>query len=139
VYDLVPRTAAGAQVARCGFGAVADGDGADRLVVIGDAERRPERADRLRHDTEVQRGQALVDHGEQDQQRGHPGIDVPERHRFRSSPVSTRNAWPCENPADGPRTALLRIRSRLSGETGSSVNSRTMCRRRTTSENSTAG
>ena len=59
--------------------------------------------------------------------------------RFRSSPVSTRNAWPWENPADGPRAALRRIRSRLSGETGSSVNSRTMCRRRTTSENSNAG
>jgi len=79
--DLGPRTAAGAQVAWCGFGAVADGDGADRLVVIGDAECGPERANRFRHDAEVQRGQALVDHGEQDQQRGHPGIDVPERHR----------------------------------------------------------
>jgi len=81
VDDLVRRAAAGAEVARCGFGAVADGDGADRLVVIGDAERRTERADRFRHDAEVQRGQALVDHGEQDQQRGHPGVDVPERHR----------------------------------------------------------
>ena len=90
VDDLVPRTAAGAQVARCGFGAVADGDGADRLVVIGDAERRTERADRFRHDAEVQRGQALVDHGEQDQQRGHPGIDVPERHRPAASARSVQ-------------------------------------------------
>ncbi len=59
--------------------------------------------------------------------------------RFRSSPVRTRKAWPCENPADGPRTALASIRSRLSGETGSSLNRRTMCRRRTTSWNSTVG
>src|SRR6202453_3143215 len=53
-----------------------------------------------------------------------------------SSPVSTRNACPWENPADGPRTALARIRSWLACDTGSVVNSRTMCRRRTTSWNS---
>ena len=57
--------------------------------------------------------------------------------RFRSSPVRTRNAWPWENPADGPRTALPKIRSRLSAETGSPENWRTMCRRRTTSVKST--
>src|ERR1035441_3801726 len=30
--------------------------------------------------------------------------------RSSSVPVSTRKAWPCENPADGPRTALRKIR-----------------------------
>ncbi len=47
--------------------------------------------------------------------------------------VSTRNACPCENPADGPRSALPRIRSSAACGTGSSVNVRTMRRSRTTS------
>ena len=44
----------------------------------------------------------------------------------RSEPVSTRNACPCENPADGPRAALPRIRSSDDRGTGSPVNVRTM-------------
>jgi hypothetical protein len=47
--------------------------------------------------------------------------------------VSSRNDCPWENPADGPRTALPRIRSRDSFGTDSSVNVRTIRRRRTTS------
>jgi hypothetical protein len=55
-----------------------------------------------------------------------------------ASSVSTRNDCPCENPADGPRTALPRIRVRQAAGTGSPVNVRTMRRRRTTSWNSIA-
>ena len=43
------------------------------------------------------------------------------QNRSRSSALSsTRNAQPCEKPADGARTAWSRIRSRTSGGTGRS-------------------
>jgi hypothetical protein len=73
---------------------VADGDGADGLVVLRDPERRAEWPDGLGHDTEVQRAQALVHHGQQDQQRGHARVYMPERHwppRF--VPVSPAFVW----------------------------------------------
>ena len=53
-----------------------------------------------------------------------------------ASSVSTRNDCPWENPADGPRTALPRIRDSEAAGTGAPVNVRTMRRRRTTSWNS---
>ena len=59
------------------------------------------------------------------------------QNRGGSWPVSTK-AWPWQNPAEGPRTALARMRSTLGCGTGSLVNRRTMCLRRTTSAKSTS-
>ena len=56
------------------------------------------------------------------------------QNRGRPWPVSTRKAWPWQNPAEGPRTALTRMRSTLGCGTGSLVDRRTMCLRRTTSK-----
>src|SRR4051794_14096416 len=60
---------------------VADGDAADRHVLRRHPERLPEGRDPVGLDPEEARRQALVDGGEQHQQRGHPGVDVPVRHR----------------------------------------------------------
>ena len=161
VHEVLQVAPLRPQVALFRLGVVADRDRTDRLVVVRHPERGPEPRHRLRHDPEVHRAEPLVDRGLQDQQRRHPGVDVPERHRpprlvpvgpalvrpARSGPgttrlqdmgtmtsgavcaeeaiaapataqnfslsaasVSTRNACPCENPADGPRSALPRIR-----------------------------
>src|SRR5438876_772179 len=58
---------------------VPDGDHADRGVLVRDAERCAQL--RLIEHTEEDRAQARVDSGEENEQRGHPGVDVPVRHR----------------------------------------------------------
>src|SRR5215472_4327228 len=54
---------------------------ADRQVAAGDAELLPETRDQARRYAEEQRADALVDSGEQHQQRDEAGVDVPVRHR----------------------------------------------------------
>src|SRR6188472_3986260 len=60
---------------------VSERDGADRVVVVRDRERVTSGAVVLRWDAEEAGAQALVDRREQDQQAGHGGVHVPERHR----------------------------------------------------------
>src|SRR3712207_917636 len=56
---------------------VADRHHADRPVGARDAERRPQCVHALGRDAEEARAQPLVDGGQQHQQRGHAGVDVP--------------------------------------------------------------
>ncbi len=81
VHDVVQRPPPRPQVALVRLGVVPDRDRADRLLVVRHPERVAERLHRLGHDPEVDRAEPLVDHGLQDEQRRHPGVDVPERHR----------------------------------------------------------
>ncbi len=57
--DILGRTTAVPQVTRRRFRVVADGDGADRFVVIRHAERLAERRHGFGHDAEVQRAEPL--------------------------------------------------------------------------------
>jgi len=74
--------------------------GADRQVPFWHAELRPESRDQRGRDPEEQRAEALVDGGEQHQQRQEPGVDVPVRHRppclVTPGSSSTSSAYPCE-------------------------------------------
>ena len=62
-------------------GGPAQGDDADDAAVVGDRERLVDVLVALRRHAEEQATQALVDRGQQHQQRRHAGVDVPVRHR----------------------------------------------------------
>ena len=61
---LIERPALGAEVRLGRVGIVADGDGADRLVIGGNAEGGADLVDGLGHDTEVAGTEPFIDGGD---------------------------------------------------------------------------
>ena len=113
VHDLVDAAPAATQRGRPPVvGArVADRHAADGPEVLGHAERLPERGQPLRRDAEEAGAQPLVDGGEQHQQRGHAGVDVPVGHRPAASRRGRSSPCPARRSGRGRRSCSTSARS----------------------------